>query len=252
MKPPEEKETYHLIFPEQYPLPPRIQELSRLNTELSLSYQENTLIIREAPPYAFRDYENFLLRLPGFTEELFFQLEELNDETHFEFDDNEEVIVKMSTFALISLLTGAVLTSLFIWAKSRKSGRVYTEDGGYMLESPDGKHLHRMADISYIAYSKASQEEQASWYSRIPIAPSLAVEIVSAKRGLKPALKKMKDIWMANGTELGFVICPFSKKIYIFEISKESYTEQSIFEDFTHPDLPGYKENFSEYAKKIK
>lgn len=250
-----ESRTYPIVLPAQFPLTEkRLLKLSGLNRELLLvSNGKNTLIVSETPDFLFGDYENFVLHLPGFQRSMLEDLKRLNEEILFEFEDREEVIVKMGIFALISLLTGAVFASLFAWAKARNSGRVYTEDGGYLLEDHKrkGKFLNRMADVSYISYEKASSEEQDSWNSYIPVSPSLAIEVVSAKKGLKPALKKMKDVWLATRTKLGLVICPFQKKIYVFELGKEKYKEQSIFEDFTHSSLPGYRENFGEFARKI-
>jgi Uma2 family endonuclease len=211
--------------------------------------------VKDTASFVFEDYECFTVKLPGFKGvKLFDSLGRLNREINFEYSTaKEEVIIRMGTFALISLLTGAILASLYAWAKSRNSGRVYTENGTYEFTDPNNPQeiIRRMPDVSYIDYKKASEEEQDGWKSYIPKSPSLAIEVVSSKYGLKEALEKMRDIWISNGTDVGLVICPFSKIIYVFELSKEGYKKQSIFDDVTHPILPGYKENFSEYAKKF-
>jgi Uma2 family endonuclease len=78
----------------------------------------------------------------------------------------------------------------------------------------------------------------------ILVAPTLAIEIVSARRGLNPALKKMELFWMKAGTDIGLVFCLFSKKVYIFEQGQPKYRSQDIYQIFTYPKLPNYKNDF--------
>lgn len=247
---------YTIHFPKRYPIEQKLEELQKANTNISLEYANgNSIIIQETTSFAFEDYECFTIKLPGFNElKMFNRLAKLNKELNLEYSTAiEEVIVRMGIFALVGLFTGAIVASLYAWAKSRNSGRVYSDPTGYRFKDPEhpGHIIERIPDVSYIDYTKASKEEQDSWKSYIPKSPTLAIEVVSSKYGLKEALKKMKAIWLNNGTDIGLVICPFSKAIYIFELSQEGYKEQSIFDDVIHPLLPGYRENFGEYAKKF-
>jgi hypothetical protein len=57
---------------------------------------------------------------------------------------------------------------------------------------------------------------------------------------------------MATGVDVGIVVCPFSEKIYIFEKGTNGYITQSIYENFSHPLLPGYSENYGKFLKKGK
>ena len=70
----------------------------------------------------------------------------------------------------------------------------------------------------------------------------LVIEIVSA-------IKKVETVWMKVGVDVALVICPYSEKIYIFEKGATGYKEQSIYQDFSHPLLPGYSENFGKYLQ---
>ena len=159
----------------------------------------------------------------------------------------------MGTFSIIGLITSGIIISLGYWAKQRKKGRVWSETTEYhFTHDKTGGKLVRMADVSFISYEDVPEEKQKQWgRSRIPVAPTLSVEIVSSKYGLKPALQKMEEVWMRYGTQLGLVVCPFSKTLFIFEHGKPGYHEQSIYEPFTHPLLPGYEGDFSEYVDEV-
>jgi Uma2 family endonuclease len=256
-----ETRTYTIQFPASYPLRERLEELQKANPDFVLTLEnENSLIVAEST-FLLEDYGYFGIKLPDFTAEMFDELHELNEEINFEFDDKEEIFIRMAIFALISVFTAAVLSSFYVWAKSRKSGNVYSDPGGYELDDPErpGKKLRRIPDVSFISFDSVPEEEQENWDGFIPVPPNLVIEIVSAKRGLKGDLKKMETIWMKNGADVGLVICPFTETIYIFEsvgirhaLSMAGYTSQSIHQDFSHPYLVGYSDNYGKYIKKKK
>jgi Uma2 family endonuclease len=243
--------TYSIRIPSSYRLIEKMDELERLNPEVLLSIEvENCLTITESA-FLFEDYGYFGIKVPRFTAAMFEELHELNEEINFEFDDKEEIFIRMGTFAMISLLTVAIMSSFYMWAKSRNSGSVFGENGEYELDDSENpeKKLRRIPDISYISYDSVSKKKQGEWNGFIPVPPNLVIEIVSAKRGLKNDLNKMQNVWMKNGADIGLVICPFTEKVYIFEKGISGYSSQSIHSDFSHPMLPGYTENFGKFIE---
>jgi hypothetical protein len=250
-----------LKIPEKYKItPPLIEEFKLLNLDLAIQQAPENSIILSEYGYKWDDYEFVELKFPTniFPDSNFDELYEINIENkqvNFEQPGNHSIIFKMGTFDTISLITGAIFASIYFWAKYKKSGRVREANVEYYLDktkNPKEKGAVNMADVSYISYDKAPEAVQKTWQGRIPIAPTLSIEIVSARFGLKPALRKMKKVWMDNGTDIGVVVCPFSKKIFIFDKFTTSYQEQSIYTKFTHPLLPGYEGDFSEYVDEIK
>jgi Uma2 family endonuclease len=249
-----QKTQIKIKIPDKYPLTDSLLfEFQHLNSDLNVQIApENTLIIEETI-FNFRDFEYIELKFPFniFPESNFDELYEINNnEFHFEQPGNHSILFKMGTIYTISIITAIIITGLVNWALQTKSGRVITEDGEYHLKD-DKTEESRMADVSFMSYDKASEEEQKKWNGNIPIAPTLSIEIVSAKRGLKPALRKMEEVWMRFGTDIGVVVCPFSKKIYIFEKDVAEYREQSIYIPFTHSLLPDYLGDFSKYVDEI-
>jgi Uma2 family endonuclease len=247
-----ERITYSIQFPRSYPLKDRLEDLQKYNEHILLELgHDNYLHISESE-FFLKEFGSFSIKLPAFTADMFHELHNLNDEIKLEFDDKEEVFVSMGTIAFISLLTMLIGASLVHWARNRKVGNVYGENGEYTLDDPQnpGKKIRRIPDISYISYSSVSEEEQDSWDGFIPKPPNLVIEIVSAKEGLNKDLKKMQDVWMKSGADVGLVICPYSETIYIFEKEQKGYKTQSIYSDFYHSLLPGYSDNFGKYIKK--
>ena len=191
------------------------------------------------------------------TETEYNELEEMNEDLlTFETENYQKIYLRMGTFGIISAITAVIMASFVVWAQKYKNGRIYTEEGEYKFEREDEtgekQIIRRKPDISYISYDDVPEEEQNRWNKQYITTPAtLAVEIVSSHRSLPKELKKMREVWMKYGTKLGLVICPFSKKIYVFEKDKEGYTEQSIYEKFTHELLPGYEGDFSMYIDEV-
>lgn len=185
------------------------------------------------------------------------ELQHLNQHIFKLETDNYRIIyLHMGTFAIISAITGVILASVVNWAYQHKSGRVYTEDREYKFERNTAggqvEILRRRADVSYISYNDVAEDEQKTWTSSfIKHAPTLVIEIVSSAKSLQTELNKMNEVWMKQGTRLGLVICPYSKKVYIFENNQAQYREQSIFESFTHSLLSGYNGDFSKYVNEL-
>ncbi len=245
--------SYDIQLPTKYALDADlVQEMALLNADLHIEIlAENALRVSEAA-WLFADYEGVEILFPCsiFADSNFDELYAINPkEFNFEQTGNHSIILKMGTFYTIGLITTSILVSLSIWAKSKNKGKVLPENTEYHLnknKKANKKHSVYMADVSFISYDKASESEQKGWKERIPVAPTLSIEIVSSKYGLKPALRKMQDVWMAYGTDIGLVVCPFSEKIFIFEKDAANYRQQSISVPFTHPLLPNYVGDFSE------
>lgn len=251
----ETKQSKRIILPNSYPLTlDRLENLNQANQDLRIAkVLDNTIEITESN-FSFQEQGVICIKLPDFNYTMFEEMHELNVETKLEFA-NREVWIKMGIFGLIGILTAAILSSLYLWSRHQKSGQVYADPTEYELDDPENpeKKIRRIPDVSYISYQSHSKEEQASWAdSYIPKPPNLAIEIVSAKYGLKLDLKKMEDVWMKTGVDVGIVICPFSETIYIFEKGIIGHTMQSIYQDFTHSLLPNYRDNFGEYVKEYR
>lgn len=242
-----------LYLPQSYPLDSScLQFLQQDNPEVLIKIHDDHSIEILEHKFSFYLEGSFPIKFAGLTDSVFDEIHDLNEELNLEFYDNEEVIIKMGVIRMISKLTAAIISSFFVWASKNKTGEVYSENGEYRFPHPayNKKKIRKIPDVSFISYHTASEEEQDNWSGFIPIPPNMALEIVSAKNGLKKDMKKMAEFWMPSGVDVGLVVCPYSEKIYIYEKGKTGYKTQSIFKDFSHKFLPGYKDNFGKYLKK--
>ncbi len=248
-------------LPDRYPLTTElVHEFALLNSDLKITSAKDNILIIGEDAYKFEDVELVELLFPSmvFEDNNFDELYEINAEKgielNFEQSDYHSILFKMGTFAIISVITMAISATLYYWATKNKTGRVYNENGEYHLDKTKKagkKGSVYMADASFISYKTASEDEQKSWKGRAQKAPTFIIEIVSAKKSLKQALRKMKNIWIHHGTKIGVVIDPFSKRYFVFEQGKNGFTERSIYTVFTHPLLPGYEGDFSAHVDEI-
>jgi Uma2 family endonuclease len=226
-------------------------QLESLNPDLNLlKISDNQVQIQEKEE---AETEYLVFRTPEWevSEKGFEIIQECNEEIRFEW--HQYFLIYKSMGGIIGAITVAIIISLGAWAMAKRAGRVYSEDTDIILPNPDDpcQETWRKADVSFISYESAGEEEQKKFKKAIRIPPDLVVEIVSSKGGLKPALWKMKYFWMRTGVKLGLVVCPFSKLIYIFEKGKEDHKEQSIYLPFRHPLLPDYIGFFGQYVDEV-
>ncbi|MCB1193946.1 MAG: hypothetical protein KDK90_26155, partial [Leptospiraceae bacterium] len=152
------KRSYSIRLPKGYFLTEeKLQELQACNPDLQLCIGDENLLNVVEHKFLFDDYGSIHLKLTGLTANLFEEMHELNKEINFEFDDTEEVWIKMGVYALIGLITMAIGASIYNWAKSKRIGNVYADPTEYELDDPkgSGKKINRIPDVSYISYETA-------------------------------------------------------------------------------------------------
>ncbi|HAN76700.1 MAG TPA: hypothetical protein DCQ31_02415, partial [Bacteroidales bacterium] len=172
---------------------------------------------------------------------------------NFEQPGNNTINIKMGTFDIIGIITMAIGGALYLWTTRTNKGLVRSENTEYQFKNEEGELKRYMADVSYIDFDKAPEDVQFKWKKRSPVAPTLAIEILSSKKPieLKRNLTKMQQVWIKNGTDIGIVIDSFGKKYYVFENGKPEFVAEEIHKPFTHELLPGYTGNFGIHADKL-
>jgi len=239
-------EESYIVFPKNYlDKHPKIEFVMQPDAVYRVKQAKNRLYFELNPEVT--EFE-FKLTHP-LTEQQYNRLQYIN-KSHLKIEtlNYDTFYTSMGTFAIISAFTALIISGLVVWANNNKTGRVYTEDGEYKLKDKSGKIIRRRPDVSYISFKQISEEEQNSWQKKfIEVPPTLAIEIVSSEVSLQKELNKMRDIWMANGTQLGIVIFPHKQKYFVFE--NQNYTEYLLTQVFTYPLLPGYEGNFNHFSE---
>jgi Uma2 family endonuclease len=134
-----------------------------------------------------------------------------NKGLRIERDKTGEIIVMTPTgnrTGMKSLYIGRMLGN---WTEEDGRGYAFDSNTGFSL--PDGSMLS--PDASWVLANRwdALTEEQKDTYS--PICPEFVIELRSPSDRLPPLQEKMQA-WLANGTELGWLVDPSRKIVEIY------------------------------------
>ncbi|HLZ80017.1 MAG TPA: Uma2 family endonuclease [Ktedonobacteraceae bacterium] len=131
-----------------------------------------------------------------------------NKDRRLEYIGGEIVeVVSNSDASEVAFLIGSELGA---FNKHKKLGRFTTTDGGYMVAGE-----RYMPDIGFISNARQPERPHAAWN---PLAPDLAVEVVSPTDSLKNLTDKVVN-YLAAGT-LTWVVYPDTQEIHVYEPGK--------------------------------
>lgn len=103
------------------------------------------------------------------------------------------------------------ITDLKIYAR-KHGGKAFSSQGGFTL--PDGSV--RMADASYVFQEQLEPFTHEDLNHFVELVPRFIVEVISPTDRLKEAMSKMKDVWMANGVSLGWLVDVKAEKLWVY------------------------------------
>jgi Uma2 family endonuclease len=105
---------------------------------------------------------------------------------------------------------------LGLWAKRDGRGKAFDSNTEYLL--PDGSALS--PDASWVSQEKIEQVP-ANQRKKFPrICPDFVVELISPSDRLNSAKTKMQA-WIKNGVQLGWLIHPDQKQVFIYRQNAE-------------------------------
>lgn len=163
---------------------------------LTFTEQQSPFRIRFAHPLTSEEMEQFCAT---------------NKPMRVERDSNGELIVMTPVNSDGGWLENEVNLELGIWARRDGRGRSFGPTAGFTL--PDTSV--RAADAAWVSLSRwqALTRDQQQTYA--PICPEFVIEIRSRTDRLPPLEAKM-EMWIANGTELAWLIDPQRKVVAIY------------------------------------
>lgn len=94
--------------------------------------------------------------------------------------------------------------------KARKLGRVYTAETGFMF--PDGKTV-RAPDVMFLSAARVPPDLPFDGF--LPVAPDLAVEVVSPADSFNEVTAKAES-YLAVGVKLVWVVDPLGRRVYVY------------------------------------
>jgi len=145
------------------------------------------------------------------TDEEFFQFCGANPELRIERTSNGDLIVMSPAGAKTGYRNLKIGARLDAWAESDGTGLAFDSSAGFIL--PNG--AERAPDAAWIKRSRWDQLSEKQQEEFAPLCPDFVVELLSPSDNLKDVQAKM-DEYMANGAQLGWLIDPFEKRVYVY------------------------------------
>ena len=105
---------------------------------------------------------------------------------------------------------------LYYWAKRDGRGKAFGSSAGFEL--PNGAALS--PDAAWISNARLSTLTQDQKRVFAPVCPDFVVEVQSPSDSV-PRLKRKMHEWIDNGAQLGWLILPDSKTVYVFRPGRE-------------------------------
>lgn len=128
------------------------------------------------------------------------------------------------------------------WAKSSKSGRIWTNEAGIVVErDPD---TVRGADVAYISYSRLAKGISSDSFSNVP--PELVVEILGKGQGWTEILEKVGE-YLAMGVDRIWVLDRETQRVHVYRPDHEPImlNRNDVMEDAAV--LPGFSCKVAEF-----
>lgn len=97
------------------------------------------------------------------------------------------------------------------WHATHQKGRVFDSSTGFRL--PDGSTLS--PDASYLSEERLKNLPKGALRGFPRVCPDLVIELRSETDSLEELQSKMAD-WLANGTELGWLIDPPGRQVFVY------------------------------------
>lgn len=171
-----------------------------------------TLKQTEANPFIL----HFSPLLKKMSDEDFFEFCQLNPEWRFERTSEGDLIIMPPTGGETGNRNFNLTAAFGLWAKSDGTGVGFDSSTGFTL--PNG--AKRSPDLAWVKLSRWSALRDDERRQFPPLCPDFVVELRSQSDSLATLQKKM-DEYIDNGAQLGWLIDPIERKVYVYRPQAE-------------------------------
>jgi Uma2 family endonuclease len=169
------------------------------------------------------------------TEDQFIAFCQQNPDLRIERTAGGDLIIMSPTKDDAGIKNAELTHQLTGWANADGTGRPFDSSAGFDL--PNG--ATRSPDASWVRRSRLAALPPTKRPRFIPLCPDFVVELRSSTDRLPPIKNKMKE-YMANGAQLGWLLDPRHRRVYIY---RPSLPEERLDNPATlsgDPLLPGF------------
>ena len=175
------------------------------------------------------------------TDEEFFAFCQLNPGLRIERTRNGEVIIMPLAGGESGRLNMKVSARLCVWAEADGTGVPFDSSTGFVLPN----HAERSPDLAWVRRARweaLTQEERKRFP---PLCPDFVGEIRSPSDRLPGLQEKMQE-YLDNGAELGWLIDPIERKVYVYRPGAQLVCLNDPETISGDPVLPGFTLNVRE------
>lgn len=144
-------------------------------------------------------------------EDGFFEFCMLNKDLRIELTSAGDLIVMSPTGGETGIRNFELTGSFWAWAKKDGTGRGF--DSSTLFTLPNG--AKRSPDVSWVRNDRWERLTKKERKQFPPICPDFVVKLRSPSDSLRTLKKKMQE-YIENGAQLGWLIDPFEKKVYVY------------------------------------
>jgi Uma2 family endonuclease len=167
---------------------------------------------REAPDAILEAPLVLSMRPPAkMTDEQFIAFCQQNPDLRIERSAEGDLIIMSPTKDDAGIKNAELTHQLTGWANSDGTGRPFDSSAGFDL--PNG--ATRSPDASWVSRSRLVALPPAKRPRFIPLCPDFVVELRSSTDRLTALKNKMKE-YMANGAQLGWLLDPRQRRVYVY------------------------------------
>ncbi len=170
------------------------------------------------------------------SEEQFFEFCRLNDELRIERSAEGEVLIMPPAGWQTAEKNAAITYQLRRWAMADGTGQTADSSAGYVL--PNG--AIRSPDASWLRNDRLSSIPAGARSRFLPLCPDFVIELRSPTDRLAVLQGKMAE-YLANGTQLGWLIDPASRRVFVYRPGAEVEQLDEPEEVPGDPVLPGFR-----------
>lgn len=165
-----------------------------------------------------------------------FEFCQINRDLRIERSAHGELIVMPPTGGETSEQNAEITMQLRAWAKRDGTGTTFDSSGGFLLPNT----AVRSPDAAWVKKSRLAPLSAEQRRKFIPLCPDFVIEVRSPSDSLSALREKMHE-YLANGTQLGWLIDPDQRRVYVYR--REMHVEVLDNPDRLSgaPVLPGFE-----------
>lgn len=172
--------------------------------------------------------------LKAMNDDEFFDFCQANRDLRIERTSTGEIVIMPPAGGETSNFNAKVTARLTAWAEADGTGEPFDSSGGFIL--PNG--AERSPDFAWIARRRWESLTEKQRKKFPPLCPDFVVEIRSSTHRL-PSLKAKMREYVENGAQLGWLIDPLRRRVYVYRPGAEVGRLDQPHQVSADPFLPG-------------